>query len=227
MSRGFTRRELRQDEFVEGILGAEQWLEEHWRAAAKWGAAAAAATLVVVGWIWWSGQRADRARAQLAEGLTKFEAATTGDAPGTLRTGALDEALALFEESARASRRSALRQVASYYRAASLIRLGRATEAVPVLQTLIASASEPMLERSARALLGKGYLETGRIDDAVGVFRELARGDGAHAQHGLLQLAGLLATQGKTEEAQQALRDLRERFPGSPLAEEATRTVGR
>ncbi len=215
MAREFTRKKLKQDEFVDGMWSAEQWIEHNWDKLLKWAAAAAVVALIVVAGVLWQRSRTASAQRTLSEGINVYAAATD---PANAGTAAADlaPALALFEQAASRGG-GAVGRVARYYRAAALVRMERGEEAIPVLEQLTGAAEQDMLGAAARMLLADALSQAGQQERAIEVLRAASAGSGPYVEQALFQLGVLLEAQGRVDEARDALRDLRERYPNGPL----------
>lgn len=221
MADRISRKSIKQDEFLEVASDAGEWVEKHWRTAAAVVVAALVLVLMVAGWSWWSGRRAAEVSRLLAEGLRLYTGVS--GTVGSTATPSYAEALPLFEEASRKGGDAPAGIVAAYYRGAALLRLGRAAEAVPVLEAVAAGKGERTLTDGARALLAEAYAESGQIDKAEATYRSLAdaSGGGFPPDVALLQLARLLRDRGRGREARQALQEIVSKHPQGGAAAEA------
>lgn len=230
MAQRITRKSIKHDEFVEAAVDAGEWIERHWRPVAAGVAAALVLLFLVLVWNWWSGKRAGESASLLSEGIALYEGGT-GSAGSTTPATAprYDEALAKFEEAARKGHGTSRGRAAEYYRGATLLRMGRAREAVPVLESVVGEASERVLADGARVLLAQAYAQAGDLDKATAAYRALAGQTNSSfpPDMAMLQLSRLLEEHGKTAEARQVLQDIVAKFPQGPAASEArTRLQG-
>ncbi len=225
MAQKITRKALKHDEFVEAGLDAGEWLEEHWRAVAAGTGAVLAVVLLVVGWNWWSENRQARAGRIAAEGFALLEPAKSETGGG----GDPVAASAKFEEAAKMAGRSPLGDVARTYRAVSLLRAGRAEEAVPLFEAVAGSTDDPVLRGTARALLADALEASGSADRAAEVLRELAEApDPVYPPEiALVRLGDIRARQGRGEEARRAWQDVLTRYPESAASTEARQRLAR
>ncbi len=221
MADRISRKSIKQDEFLEVASDAGAWVERHWRTAAAVVVAAFVLVLLVAAWSWWTGRRSAEVSRLLGEGLRMYAGAPgTAGAPGS---PAYAEALAVFEEAARRGGSAPAGQVAAYYRGAALLRLGRAAEAVPVLEAVAAGGAERAVTDGARALLAEAYAASGQLDKAEAAYRVLADAAGGAfpPDVALLQLAGLLEERGRVREARQTLQEIVAKHPKGGAAGEA------
>jgi tetratricopeptide (TPR) repeat protein len=215
----FSRKDLKHDEFVETAVDIGQWLEDHWRSVATWGGAVVVVAAVVALVIWNNARTREQTRQILADGMSRYQQAET-TAVGVDEE--LREALALFEEAAE--RGGAAGEVARYYQAATLGRLGRVDEALPLLEQLVeAGLQQPTLAGSAQSLLASLYVETGQADRAIELLTRLADEiePSFPADQALAQLARLHEDRGDVEEARRIWQRIIDEYPGTAGATEA------
>ena len=114
------------------------------------------------------------------------------------------------------------------YRGIVLLKSGSASEAVPILESITQGGVEPVLAGTARANLAEAYATTGRKDEAIEQWKQIADDPESYfpADIALLNAGKMLEEQGRTDESHQALRDLIERFPGSQAAGTASKMLG-
>jgi TolA-binding protein len=223
MAQKISRKDLKHDELVEAAFDLGEWIQKHRRNLLIGGGAAVAVLVIAGAWLAWSAKSEAAAKEAFAEGLRLYgatdsrtsvaQAPKAADYPG---------ALAAFEKAARSGGSSSVGRVAELYRGATLLRMGRAGEAAPVLEEAARSLDDRRASNSAKALLAQAYEASGSDDRAATVLRELATDkSGYPADLALLDLARLLRKQGKLDEARQALQDLLARYPQSERAVEA------
>ena len=216
-----TKKEMSQDEFIEGVFDFGEWLEVHWMKVAI---GVGSAVVVVLAGIAWNASReksADEANRLLASGMEAY--APTAGAGGQASAPRYSEALAFFEHAATQAGSHAVADVARLFRARTLIALSRGPEAVPILEGLASSRNEA-LAAEAKIVLADAAESAGNWERAAGLLQEVAAppkggyypGDGA-----LLLLGGLRERQGKTDEAKRVYDELLARFPQSPFAADA------
>jgi tetratricopeptide (TPR) repeat protein len=220
VARRLRRKDMKKDEFVETIFDFGQWLEDNWPKVLRW--AGVVVLIVVLGlcWHWYSGYSEEKAVDTLAQGMTRYKQAEMG---GFTSNAALDDALALFEEANGFSKRSAAGKSALFYQGATLYRLGRFEEAIPVLQRVNGYDDPPTLQGLSGALLADVYAGAGQTDKAISQLEEMAAEEEAAypADQALLQLARIHRESGNLEESNNVLRRIAEEFPQSAGAMEA------
>lgn len=224
MARKITRKSLKQDDFVEAAFDVGIWLEAHWRRVAAGLATTLALVLLASGWIWWSGRKKAEAGRALGEGLSVYQ-----PSPGEAAQPRVSEALALFESASRAAPTTPAGRVAALYQGAALLKLGRAAEAVTMLEGFVSTEKDEALAEVARAKLASAYAAAGQTDQAVSTWKEIAeKGLGYYpGDLALLQAGEALYRQGKVAEAREIWQDLVARYPQGPVAEEATKLLSK
>jgi len=230
MARKVSRKSLKHDEFVEAAFDFEQWIEEHWMPLAWVAGTALAITLAVWGWSWWSGRANAESARIVAEGLQEIRSDATAEAAAaTDPAGRYRAALASFQKAAERAPRSPAGQVARFYEGASLLRLGKPTEAIAVLEPLAGSAKKGFLGDAARAQLAWAYAQARQTDQSVQAWKDLAaRSDAAYpADLALYNAAAILAGAGRGAEAKTLLEDVTTRFPQGPAFQDASRLLSK
>lgn len=227
MAQRISRKSIKEDEFIEAAFDAGAWIEKHGKLVAFVAAGALVVVVLFASWHWWSSRRGERARALVAEGMLLYGAvpdvqrAAGGVSPGTAPR--YDEALATFEKAAIQGRGLPEGDVASFYRGAAMLRLGRAREAAGVLEDLMSRKRSGPVGDGAQALLAEAYARSGDVDKAAQTYRGLADREGSTfpRDQALLQLGKLLRDSKRHAEARQAWQDLLAKFPQSAGANEA------
>jgi TolA-binding protein len=228
MARRISKQRMKHDEFIEVAFDAGAWIEKHWRTVAACVGAALALVLIVAGWSWWSGRRDTEVARLVSEGLYLYSGQQDASAGAgqSVSAGRYAEALPLFEKAARLGKRSPRGRVAEFYRGASLLRLGRAVEAIPVLEDVAGSASDRPLADAARGLVAEAYAKAGDVEKAAAAYRKLSETAGAAfpPDVALLQLARVYEDRGRARDARQVLQEIISKYPqGSAAAEARTR----
>ena len=135
-----TKKDMAQDEFIDGIFDFGEWLEVHWKRVAI---GVGAAVVVVLAGVAWNASRqksAENANRLLASGMEAY--APRAGAGGQVPAPRYSEALTLFEQAASAGGSHGVGDVARLFHARTLIALARGPEAVPILEGLVASRSD-------------------------------------------------------------------------------------
>jgi hypothetical protein len=221
-----TKKDMQQDEFIEGVFDFGEWIEVHWRRVAIGTAAAVALVLAFVAWNAMRERAADEANRLLATGIEAFSPAAGAD--GQTPAPRYAEALTLFEQAAAAGGSQPIGNVARLFKARSLIALTRSAEAIPVLEGLT-SGSDKGLDAEAKVMLAEASEASGNPERAAKLLEELAAAgkNAAYPQDAaLMLLAGLRERQGKVDDAKRVYADLIARYPQSPFAADAKLRVG-
>ena len=222
-----TKKDMAQDEFIEGVFDFGEWLEVHWRRVAVGLGVAIALVLLGIAWNSMREKSTDEANGFLAKGIDAFAPpAPAGGQPAAPR---YPEALTFFEQAEKAGGSKGVGEIARLFRARTLIAMARAGEAVPVLEGLTGSGNEG-LAAAAKVSLAEAAEATGNADRAVTLLQELAapaKGTAAYPTDSVLfLLGGVRERQGKKDEAKKVYDDLIARFPQSPLAAGARQRMG-
>jgi TolA-binding protein len=214
------KKDLQQDEFLENMFDLGEWLEVHWKRVAAIAGGVLALVLLGIAWNGLRGRTADEANALLGRGMDAYEPAPGAD--GKAPAPRYAEALPLFEQAAAKAGSSVVGDVARFYRGRTLIALGRAPEAIPVLEG-VSSSSNAALATQAKVALAQALAAGGNGDRAATILSELAKAPAGiyPPAAAALALADLRAAQGKKAEAQKGYEDVVSRFPESPFATQA------
>ncbi|HZN55475.1 MAG TPA: tetratricopeptide repeat protein [Candidatus Polarisedimenticolaceae bacterium] len=221
-----TKKQLEQDEFLERVFDLGEWFEVHWKRVAIAVGIAIALVLVVVAWNSSRERASEEANRLLAQGLAAF--APDANAGGQTPPPRYAEALPLFEQAADKGGTTAVGDVARYFRAQALIAVGRASDAVPVLEAL-ASGGNERIAATAKVSLAAALEASGNAERAASVLQELAAAPppGTYPPDAaLMLLSELRERQGRSDDARKACEDLLARFPQSPFAAEARQRLG-
>src|SRR6185436_9073490 len=142
-----TKKDMQQDEFIEGVFDFGEWLEVHWRRVAI---GLGIAVAIVLAGVAWNGMReaaSEEANGLLASGIEAY--APTAGADGQTPPPRYAEALTLFEQATAKGGSQGVGKVAQLFHARTLIALSRAQEAVPSLEAL-ASGGDKSLDVEAK-----------------------------------------------------------------------------
>jgi len=221
-----TKKDMAQDEFIEGVFDFGEWLEVHWRRVAVGLGAAIALVLLGVGWNSMRETAAEDANRLLGSGIDAF--APTTPAGGQPSAPRYSEALALFDQAASKGGSGGVGDIARLFKARTLIALARGPEAVPVLEGLMTSRNEG-LATAAKVSLAEAVETGGNAERAATLLQEVAapaKGASYPTDAALLLLGGVRDRQGKKDEAKRVYDDLLARFPQSPFAADARQRTG-
>ena len=215
-----TKKNMQQDEFLETVFDLGEWLEANWRRVAIAGGAIVAVVLLGLGWISLRGRTQAAANDLLAKVMHAFQpdAAGGGKAPAPNYA----EALTSFEQAADRGGSGPVGQVARLYQGRTLIAMGRAAEAVPVL-TPIASSGNARVAAQAKVSLAEAAVATGDLEGAATTLQEvIASMASSYPPDGAtMRLAALRESQGKRAEAKRLYDEVAAKYPQGGFATEA------
>jgi predicted negative regulator of RcsB-dependent stress response len=212
-----TKKDLQQqDEFIETVFDLGEWLEANWRRAAIILGALVAVVLIVLGWMSLSDRSRSAANDLLAKGMQAYQPDAAG---GKAASPNYAEALTSFEQAADKAGSGSLGQVARVYQARTLIAMGRAAEAVPIL-TQVASSGNGRLAAQAKMSLAEASVATGDLERAATTLQEVITSmdktfppDGA-----MMRLAQVREAQGKPGDARKIYDEIVAKYANSPFA---------
>ncbi len=230
-----SRQELKQDEFVDTVDQALDYLERHGRALLT-------ALLVLVlaggsagGYYWYSKKQEAKASAALGQALITFAAPVQAGLPPLPGLGP-EKIFSSEEEKYQAAREefagvyqdypgTQSGQLARQYQALCLWQLDDKDAAVAALEE-VSRASDNNVAAVARFHLAGFYLQLGRTEDAKKLYRELADNPTATLPRAtaLLALADLLASEDPAE-ARRLLEEVRDEYSDTPIATQVSRRL--
>jgi TolA-binding protein len=216
-----TKKQMSQDEFLEGMFDLGEWLEVHWRRVAIGLGAAVAVVLAGIAWNAAREQSTEEANRLLTSGMEAY--APPAGAGGQAPAPRYAEALTLFEQAASKAGSTGVADVARLFRARTLMALSRAPEAIAILEGLVSGRNEA-IATEAKLVLAEAAEATANPDRAASLLQEVASPSKAGyypPDAALLLLGGLRERQGKKEDAKRVYDDLLARFPQSPFAADA------
>jgi len=222
MAQRLTRKDLKQDEFVEVAMDLEQWFERHWRAVALGAGAVLVVIVAVLGGRAWL-QRGREAAAEVVDrGVAQFRAAEQEGSGFDAALTTLDQAVS------RAGSNPG--RVARFYRAAALRRLGRFDEARQALDGLASAAGgADTLAVTAQLLLAEVQAGAGQPDQALVTLQAVVDQPQSPVpiEEALLALARVAGAAGQSERARASLRRIVDEFPRTGAAAEAREELAR
>jgi hypothetical protein len=231
VSEHISRKELKQDKIRESLEHGAEAVFSHTTVLA-----AAILTVVVVaavyaGWRFYADRKTVQATAALDDAMKVYSAriGTAADPSDPNEVFYRDEA-SRAQDCAQKFSAVAARypktnpgRMATYYAALCLEDLERHNQALEELQK-ISSGSDKELVGMARYQMGLIYARTGKTDDAIKVFRDLADHSTVFVPRPLvlLELANVLR-QNKPQDAVAVYEQLKKEFPNTPVSDEADR----
>ncbi len=225
MAQRVSRKQLKQDEFVEAAADAGHWIEEHWADLLKWIAVAVVIVVAVLSWFAYSKSKREATEKLLATSLLEYRQLQKG---GFADPAELDKLLGSFDEVSDRAGNSASGQVAQFYRGAVLFRLGRTDEAVSTLEGVAASPSiGGSLASTTDAMLARIYTDSGQRDKAIEQLNKSLQSERPDLPKDqlLLTLARIYEDSGDMDGARRAWQQIVDDFPTSPGAGQARRRL--
>lgn len=176
-----SRKDLKKDEIRETLTHGAEAIFSHQRQIWNYGGVALVIVLAVLGWRFYTQKQTAKGSAALADAMKVYQARIRTAAEPALPDEAsyLDEknkyadAVKKFTEVANRYSRTRPGQLARYYAALSLERLGRYDEAETDLKSLQSSRDES-LSALARFKLAQVYDESGKGSKALQLYQQLA-----------------------------------------------------
>ncbi|MDH3627843.1 MAG: tetratricopeptide repeat protein [Acidobacteriota bacterium] len=222
MAKGLSRKELKQDEIKEAAFELGHWIEEHLKTLLIGVGAVVVVAALVGGGFWLKHRSLADARARVSVAIDTY-----GDLEqsGFVDGAALEALTADFKE---LSGSSAPGKMATYYQALALAEADRRDDAIALLEPLTASTVEPKtLMAAAVRFLGECYMRSGRDDEAVALLEKQLTADGSLAPElALLELARIARANGQIETATDYLKRIRDEYPETAAAQEASGLLG-
>jgi len=190
----------------------------------------------VLGYVAWRDRINSRAEAMLAEALAVADTRVGAPvAPGTPGAGPsfpterarYEATLAKLKVAAEAYPDTDAGLFARYRQAATEMALGNAAQAATTYQQVIDRAGDRIYGQMARLGLAEAHARSGKYDDAINTFKELAqRKDGPLPVDGILMQLGLAyRDSGKKADAQQTFNRLVEEYPDSAFSMDAKKEL--
>ena len=233
MPEHISRKELKQDKIRESLEHGAEAVFSHTTVLA-----AAVLTVVLVaavyaGWSFYIGRKTVQATAALDEATKVYSARI-----GTVRDPTDPNELLYKDEASRAEDASQKflavagkypktnpGRLATYYAALCLEDLERNNQALEELKK-ISSGSDKELVAMAQYQMGIIYARTGKPDEAVKVFRDLADHSSVLVPRpvALFELAEVLR-QNKPQEAASVYEQLKKEFPNTAVSDEADKAL--
>jgi predicted negative regulator of RcsB-dependent stress response len=224
-----SRRELKKDEIRETLSHGAEAIFSHLRQIWVYGGVALFFVLVVLGWRFYTQNQTAKGTAALADAMKVYQARirTAGEAAQPDEITYVDEknkyadAVKKFADVANRYSRTRPGQLALYYEALSLERLGRYDQAENNLKSL-QSSRDGSLSALARFKLAQVYDESGKGSQAVQLYQQLADKPTLFVPKPIVLLA--LADHYSGSDPTQAAKlykQVKDEFPDSQAAQQA------
>ena len=229
MARHITRKELKKDEIRETLTHGAEAIASHQRQIWIYGGVALLAVLAVLGWRFYTQKQTAKASLALADAMKIYQArirtAAEPAAPDEItyvdEKNKYNDAEKKFMDVAHRYPRTRPGQLARYYAALSLEKLGRYDEAENDLKSIESSGDES-LSALARFKLAQIYDEAGKGPQAVQLYQQLADKPTLFVPKPIVLLA--LADHYSSSDPAQASKlynQVKSEFPDSQAAQEA------
>lgn len=224
------KQQIKQDDLVTGVEQAAGFVKAHQQEVKVAVAAVVVAALAVFGFTMYRQGRESEANRALDAALETYHApvASTGapqEAPVKFATDAerLKQAMGELDGVGRRYGSMAAGRRARYYAALCRSELGESAEAEKSLTELAAGDRSAIETGLARLALADLFRRTGRFDQAITSYQQLADEQDAPVprDHALMALSGTLEEAKRLPEAGAAYRRVADEFPQSPYAGEA------
>ena len=229
MPQHISRKELKKDEIRETISHGAEAIFSHQRQIWIYGGMALFVLLVVLGWRFYTANQTAKGTAALADAMKVYQARIRIAAEPALpeEVTYVDEknkyadAVKKFTDVANRYPRTRPGQLARYYEALSLERLGRYDEAENNLKAVESSGDES-LSALARFKLAQVYDEAGKGSQAAQLYQQLANKPSLFVPKPIVLLA--LADHYSGSDPTQAAKlykQVKDEFPDTQAAQEA------
>ena len=228
-----SRKELKKDEIRETLQHGAEAVISHQRVVGTILGVALVAGLAIVGWRFYSERQTVKASAALEGAMKVFQAriraagepAEAGEVTYVEEKNKYADAAKKFSEVARNYPRTRPGQVARYYTALCQEHLDRYDDALKTLKELESSGNEELVSL-ARFQQAQIYDRTGKADEAVKLYRQLADKPTVFVPKALVLLA--LAdhlSKSNPQEATKLYDQIKKDFPDSSVADEADKRL--
>ena len=229
MPQHISRKELKKDEIRETLSHGAEAIFSHQRQIWMYGGVALFVVLVVLGWRFYTANQTAKGTAALADAMKVYQARIRIAAEPALpeEVTYVDEknkyadAVKKFTDVANRYPKTRPGQLARYYEALSLERLGRYDEAENNLKAVESSGDES-LSALARFKLAQVYDEAGKGSQAAQLYQQLANKPSLFVPKPIVLLA--LADHYSGSDPTQAAKlykQVKDEFPDTQAAQEA------
>lgn len=185
-----------------------------------------AIVVVVGGWLIYQNMIVEPKEAQAADAIYKAEANFAQDSLKAALNGVGTTRGFLYIANNYGGTKSG--NLAKYYAGVCYLRLGDFNNAVKYLKDFSTDAKQ--IQMMAYGCLGDAYGELNKNDDAVNYYKKAAQTfeeDQANASEYLFRAGLKLELMGKTKEAVDVYKQVKEKFPQSPRATQADKYIYR
>ncbi len=228
-----SRKELKKDEFRDTLTHGAEAVMSHQKLFGFIITVAVFVAVAIVGWRFYAERQTVKASAALSEAMKTFQARirTPGEATDPTEVTFVDEKIKFtdaqkkFDDIARKYPRTRPGQLALYYSALSLEKVGNNNQAAETLKKLQGSSSEDIASL-AQFQLAEVYLKMGKSGDAIKIYRQLAAKPTVFVPKPLVMLAlGDALAKSNPQEAAKIFNDIKKDFPETAASEEADKRL--
>ncbi len=233
MAQHISRKELKKDEIRDTFQHGAEAVLSHQRLAGVIIGVALVVALAIAGWRFYTERQTVKAAAALDEAMKVYQARIRAPGeptePGEVtyvgEKNKYDDAAKKFTEVAGRYSRTRPGQIAEYYAALSQEHLGRYNEAQKNLKKLESSGDDE-LTALARFQMAEVYDRTGKPDEAVKLYRQLANKPTSLVPKPLvlLTLADHLS-KSNPQEATKLYDQIKKDFPNTAVSDEADKRL--
>jgi len=230
------RQHLKQNDFANVVSRTSESVRAHGRGVGVAAILIVVALVLVGGYFLWRSNRQEKAGAMLADALATAQAPIAPPAIGTpavagsfaTERARTEAALPKFIAAADAYPSTAAGIEARYQAAATLAALGRYPEAVERYQEVIDRDGNGLYGQTARVGLAAAASMAGDHDRAIRELQAMSADASGRipVDAVLAQLARAYDRAGRTAEAAAAWKRIKDEFPQSVYAQEATQKAG-
>lgn len=228
---GYTRRQLKEDKFVETAQGAAEWTASHRRPLIYTGSAVIIIVLIAAGGWSWQNRQNDAANVELGSAMRTFTANVlpAGTPPGPESkdsfTSVADRGKAAEKQFASIADKyphTDAGHIASYLQGVSALQAGDTAVGEQRLKS-VADSSDKNVAALAKMALANHYRDTNRAADATRLYKDLADHPTETVSKSAAQL-GMAETYEATDpqQAKSIYLQIQKDDPNSPAAQAAT-----
>jgi hypothetical protein len=228
-----SRKDLKKDEIRDTLSHGAEAVMSHQKLFGVIITIAVFVAVAIVGWRFYTERQTVRASAEFTEAMKTFQARirAPGEAADPIEVTFVDEKIKFadaqkkFDGIAKKYPRTRPGQLAQYYSALSLERIGNNNQAAEALKKIEGSSSED-IAALAQFQLAEVYLRMGKSADAIQIYRQLAAKPTVFVPKPVVMLAlGDALAKSNPQEAAKIYNDIKKDFPESAVSDEADKRL--